>query len=238
MIVTVARDITERKTQQEKIERLSRVHAMLSGINATIVRTRDRQELFGESCRIAHEAGGFSAVWIGLTDEESTLVEPVAWHGDPNSVERLRDAKFLLGSDREAGQTLLIEMMRTRTPAITNDAGGDSRVGHRELMAELGINSAAFLPLIVADQVTGVMAMYSPLRGHFDEAEVKLLSELAADISFALEHLQKIERAAWLALHDELTGLANRRLLIERAAQLIRRPGSGHGKFALALLDL
>jgi len=58
VIVTIARDITERKAQQEKIERLTRVHAMLSGINAAIVRIRDRQELFEESCRIAFEVGG------------------------------------------------------------------------------------------------------------------------------------------------------------------------------------
>jgi PAS domain S-box-containing protein/diguanylate cyclase (GGDEF)-like protein len=238
MIVTIARDVTERRAQQEKIERLSRVHAVLSGINATILRTRDRQELFRESCRIAHEAGGFSVVWIGLTDEERAVAEPVAWHGDENSVQRLRQVQFLLGDERQAGQCLLIEMMRTRRPAITNDAGQDARVARRELMAELGINSAAFLPLIVADKVIAAMAMYSPLRGHFDDAEVKLLSELAADISFALEHLERSERAAWLALHDEHTGVANRQLLTERIAQLIRGPSGAHGKFALALLDV
>jgi PAS domain S-box-containing protein/diguanylate cyclase (GGDEF)-like protein len=239
VIVTIAREVTERRAQQEKIERLSRVHAVLSGINATIVRTRDRQELFRESCRIAHEAGGFSIVWIGLADEERTVAEPVAWHGDESSVQRLRQAQFLLGDETQAGQCLLIEMMRTRRPAITNDAGGgDSQAGRGELMAELGIKSAAFLPLIVADKVIGAMAMYSPLKGHFDDAEVKLLSELAADISFALEHLEKSERAAWLALHDELTGLANRQLLTERIAQLIRGPGGAQGRFALALLDV
>ena len=94
--------------------------------------------------------------------------------------------------------------MRTRKPAVTNDALNDSRVLLKQTMAELGINSAAFLPLAVGE-VAGVMAMYSPLRGHFDDAEVKLLSDLAADISFALEHLEKSERVAYLALYDELT---------------------------------
>jgi PAS domain S-box-containing protein/diguanylate cyclase (GGDEF)-like protein len=236
MIVTVARDITERKVQQEKIERLSRVHAMLSGIHSAIVRLRDRDALFRDSCRIAQEAGGFDLVWIGLIDQSKMLAEPVAWHGDEESVRYLRAMRFPI---RERSRvTLLTETMRTRKPAVTNDARNDPRVDNTEAAAARGINSAAFLPLIVADSVAGVMVMCSPVSGHFDEAEVKLLSQLAADISFALEHIEKSERAAYLALYDELTGLPNRRLFSERLSQFVHAAGDVQGKLALALLDL
>lgn len=238
VIVTVARDITERKAQQEKIERLSRVYATLSGINATIVRIRDRAELFRESCRIAHEAGGFGAVSIRLIDEQSMVAEPVASQGDEESVRWLREVRFSLRDEGEHGPSLLAEMMQTRRPAITNDAQTDPRVPFKEAMSKLGINSAVFLPLTVADKVIGVMAMYSPRRDYFDDAEVKLLSELAADISFALEHFEKSERAAYLALYDELTGLANHRLFAERLGQFLQLAGRTQSKLALALLDL
>jgi PAS domain S-box-containing protein/diguanylate cyclase (GGDEF)-like protein len=236
VIVTVARDITERKAQQEKIERLSRVHAMLSGINSAIVRIRDRDTLFRESCRIAHEAGGFALVWIGLVDQTRTVAEPVAWHGDEDSIQNLRHMRFALRTGTPA--SLLAEMLRTQKPAITNDARNDQRAQSLEIGAERGINSAALLPLIVAGKVEGVMAMYSPVGDHFDEAEVKLLSELAANISFALEHLEKSERAAYLALYDELTGLPNRRLFAERLGQRARAAGHAQGKLVLAVLDI
>src|SRR5690606_425019 len=42
----VMRDITERRMHEDKIARLSRIHAVLSGINAAIVRIREREELF------------------------------------------------------------------------------------------------------------------------------------------------------------------------------------------------
>jgi PAS domain S-box-containing protein/diguanylate cyclase (GGDEF)-like protein len=238
VIVTIARDITERRLQQEKIERLSRVQAMLSGINAAIVRIRDRQELFRESCRIAHEAGGFDFVWIGQVDPQGMVVEPVAWQGHDASVLRLKELPFSLRDDGEGGPSLLAEMTRTRKPAITNDALDDARVRFKQALADLGINSAAYLPLVVGERAVGVMAMYSPIRGHFDDEEIKLLSDLAADISFALEHLEKSERAAYLALYDELTGLANRRLLDERLDQLAHAVGRAQGKFAVALLDI
>jgi PAS domain S-box-containing protein len=55
-IITLVRDVTERKTSDNRIAYLNRVYAMLSGINALIVREHDRDELFREACRIAVEA--------------------------------------------------------------------------------------------------------------------------------------------------------------------------------------
>ena len=238
VIVTIARDITERRAQQQKIERLSRVQAALSGINEAIVRIRDRQELFRESCRIAHEAGGFDVVWIGLRGEQGNIVEPVAWHGLEASVQRLKQIASCVTEGEQTDRGMLEVMLETRKPAVTNDALNDPCVSLKHVMAELRINSIAFLPLMAAETVVGVMAMYSPSKDHFDDAEVKLLSDLAADISFALEHLERSERAAYLALYDELTGLANRRLLAERLGQLVQAAGRAQDRFAVALLDI
>ena len=52
-------DVTERRMQHQRIVHLNRIHMVLSGINSLIVRTRDRGELFFETCRIAVEAGNF-----------------------------------------------------------------------------------------------------------------------------------------------------------------------------------
>jgi PAS domain S-box-containing protein len=238
VIVTITRDITETRAQQRKIERLSRVHAALSGINEAIVRIRDRQELFRESCRIAHEAGGFDVVWIGLTNEQSVAAEPLACHGLEASVARLKQLASCFNEDEQGGRGMLVAMLKAGKPTITNDALNDTRVGVRHTMAELGINSIALLPLLVSNRVEGVMAMYSPYKGHFDDAEIKLLSDLAADISFALEHLEKCERASYLALYDELTGLANRRLLIERLGQFVHAAGRAQERFAVAIFDI
>ncbi|HSL71226.1 MAG TPA: PAS domain-containing protein, partial [Longimicrobiales bacterium] len=59
VIVTIMRDVTERKQAEVKIVRLNRVYAVLSSINTAIVRIRERDELFREVCRIAVSEGGF-----------------------------------------------------------------------------------------------------------------------------------------------------------------------------------
>lgn len=82
----ILRDITEQKREQEKVVRLSRIHSVLSSINALIVRSRDRGHLLQAACRIAVEQGNFGAAWIGLIDENTgrwvirqALTQQKAW---------------------------------------------------------------------------------------------------------------------------------------------------------------
>lgn len=67
---------------------------------------------------------------------------------------------------------------------------------------------------------------------------MKLLSELAGDVAFAIDHIGKQERLNYLAYYDVLTGLANRSLLLERVAQSMRSAVRGGDKLALFLIDL
>ena len=72
-------DITERKRQEERIAKLSRLYSVLSHVNEAIVRIHDENLLFSEVCRIVAEGGGFPLVWIG--EVEGLEVIPVASHG-------------------------------------------------------------------------------------------------------------------------------------------------------------
>lgn len=235
MIVTVAREISERKAQQEKIERLSRMYLMLSGIDGLIVRTRDQKELLRESCRIAHEVGGFSAVSIRI-DPQQMIAQPVAWAGEEETVRWLRQARFAMTED--AGPNLLADPVRTRRVVISNDAQHDLRVPFRDSLAGLGINTAVFLPLTEADQVPGVLILFSPRKSPLDEVEVELLAKLATDLSFAIEKVKRSEQCAHVPRHDELTGLATHCLLVETLEEFLQETRRAQGKLAVALLDL
>jgi len=79
VVISAIRDITERKEAENRIRRLNRVYAVLTGINTLIVRTRDRQDLFDEACRIAVEQGKFRLAWIGLLDANGVDITP--WPG-------------------------------------------------------------------------------------------------------------------------------------------------------------
>jgi diguanylate cyclase (GGDEF)-like protein/PAS domain S-box-containing protein len=233
---SIGEDITERKRAEIKIKRLNRVHAVLSGINALIVRVRDRDELFKEACRIAVEEGGFRMTLIAIVDRSVMKIVPVASAGVDE--ELLTAIKDLLLSSNCASNTMAARAIREKKAVVSNSLQSDPMVLLGKQHAESGVRSLAELPLIVADEAIGVFALYSEETGFFDEDELKLLTELAGDVAFAIDHLDKQARLDYLAYYDVLTGLANRSLFLERVAQYMRSAVSGGHKLAVCLIDL
>jgi len=225
-----------RMAQQEHIARLNRIYAVLSGINTLIVRAKHREELFRGACRIAVEAGRFVMAWIGVLDQETLTVKPVAWDGEVHGF--FDAAPLALTAVGVGKQGLAGQAVGGRKAVISNDAQNDPLTFMKKELKERGINSLAILPLIVADVSIGVLALYAKEVGFFDEKEMKLLTELAGDISFALDHIEKGDRLDYLAYYDAATGIANRKLLLERLDQRMRIAAEQKSGLALAILDV
>ena len=236
---SIGEDITEQRRADIAIKRLNRVYAVLSGINTLIVRVHDRDELFREACRIAVEHGQFAAAAIGILDRETSQVRPVATAGAAEGFLGALRPRLSLRDDEPEGQGVVARAIREKKAVVVNDVEHDAGVLQKEECIERGIHSMAILPLLVADDAVGVLALFAGERDFFDdEAEMKLLTELAGDIAFALDHLEKEARLDFLSYYDALTGLANRSLFLERVAQHMRGAAAAGHKLALFLLDL
>ena len=229
-------DVTEQKQAQQRISRLNRVHAVLSGINGLIVRVRDREELYREACRIAVQAGGFSLAWIGSVDRQAMKVAPVAFEGPAQGY--LEHMPLDLDAGREEGRGLAGHAVRERRPMIANDIENDARVLLRKEAVHRGFRSLVILPLVVSDEVAGLLALYAESPGFFDDEEMRLLVELAGDISFALQHIEQEEKLDYLAYYDSITGLANRTLFRERLEQHLREAGRMRRQLAVIIVDV
>jgi len=228
-------DVTAQKQAEEKIRRLNRVHAVMTGINSLIVRVRDRQDLFNQSCGIAIREGGFQMAWIGLADRKGNCVKPVAWAGDVGSFFDV--ARMGLGASGP-NYGIAGRVVNELKPVVMLDVRAHPQATITKACQARGINSFAALPLIVGGKAEGVFAMYASDAGFFDENEVRLLQQLAADVAFAIEHIEKVEHAEYLAAHDPLTGLANRKAFYERL-ELQADVASEQGRrFALVIIDI
>jgi len=234
-VIGVFSGIAERKAAEEKIRRLSRVHAVLSGINALIVRVRDRDELFKEACRIAVQAGRFRMAWLGVGDRKAMRVKPVAWHG--TGEDYINSMPLRLDDPGSSGHGFAGRVIVERKAMIASDMTQDPRVLLRNEALERGFHSLAMLPLLAGGEAVGILALYAGEVGFFDDAEMKLLNDLAGDISFALQHLAQEEKVNYLAYYDTLTGLPNRVLFLERVSQALRAAGSA-GSLVLVLGDI
>jgi len=237
---SIGEDITEQKRAEISIRRLNRVYAVLSGINTLLVRVQGRDELFQEACKIAVEAGEFLGAFVAMIESGSNELKVVASSNtDTQYLEKMRDVlsrgltdpsiEVLTGRDR-----LFIQ----HQPFVLNNIESDLPRSLQGPSRITGAHGLCVLPLVIADQTIGVLALRARETGSFDAEEMKLLRELAGDIAFAMDTLEKRERLDYLAYYDVLTGLANRKLFLERLAQYMRVSVSSGFKIALFLFDL
>ena len=235
---SIGEDITESKLAERKIVRLNRVLAVLSGINTLIVRVHSRNELFEESCRIALELGKFKMAWIGLVDQAAMKIVPVTSVGAAEAFLDILKDSLSLNGDTLLERIMPVRAVREKTAIVSNDLRLETTSIYVQDRIGRGILSVAFLPLMVADAVQGLFALYSEDAGFFDADEMMLLTELAGDIGFALDHIEKVERLNYLAYYDELTGLPNRSMFLEQVSQRLRLRSGDINRLALALVDI
>ncbi|GAC1550711.1 MAG: hypothetical protein NVS3B16_25300 [Vulcanimicrobiaceae bacterium] len=109
------------------------------------------------------------------------------------------------------------------------------------IFRQLAPRTALAVPLIFEDGAHGTfLAIRSGKRSRrFNETEIVLFETLARRTVAAIESLENVERLAHAALHDPLTGLANRVLLANDVDAALVRYREREGYFAAVLyLDL
>lgn len=231
-ILSTVRDIRERKLQEQRLYRLNRMHALLSGVNALIVRARERPRLFEETCRIAVQVGRFDAAWIDAIDPEQHALFPVARAGE--AADRVLDNCAPVRLDRGDHDSLIVPAVTSHHAAYSNDITTLSTPSERaRRLIDLGYRSVIALPLLAAGEAVACMTLISRECDFFDADELALLNELAEDVGFALEHIGQQEQIDFLARFDPLTGLANRALFSQRLIESAQR-----GKAPLYLVVL
>jgi PAS domain S-box-containing protein len=191
-VVAVASDVTEWVESQEQVKRLGRTYRMLSNVNELIVHNRDLRVLYREVCRTAVEDGGFRMAWIGLIDEESGDMCPVAADGA-----RMRQVNALrVHRDHPvARERLVSQAVRDGERVVCNDLEHDPRLeACRDAALRLGYRACGAFPLRVFGTVRGVLNLYAGVVGAFDDEETALIAELAMDVSYAMEFSEEAER--------------------------------------------
>jgi diguanylate cyclase (GGDEF)-like protein len=236
-------DVASRRARQAaevRIERLSRVLHMLSAINAGVVRIRDRTHLFQEACRIAHDIGKYSCAFVSLIDPGTRVARPVAWAGvaaDARDTISFRVDPAV--EDEESFETVTGRALRTGLEVVCNDllgAGGRLVFGQR--LFDLNINCLAAIPLLVDDTPVGAFTVGATDGCGSSEEELRMLREVASNLSFALQYLHKEDAVRFLSYFDPLTGLAKRALFCERVARLLARRAGESAEVVVVAFDI
>jgi diguanylate cyclase (GGDEF)-like protein len=114
----------------------------------------------------------------------------------------------------------------------------DADAAEVRILRQDGMRGLVMLPLVVNDQVIGLVELTSKGRPSSDPGRITLARTMAHEAAMALENARMYETARSLADRDPLTGFFNHRYLQERLAEEVVRATRTHRPVSVVMLDL
>ena len=205
------RDVTERRTAETAMARQKDLYEMLSQTNQAIVRSRDRNALFTEVCRIAVEYGHYHFAAIRMIDAERHFVQVVARFGEDHGY--LDQAVVSMRETDAEGRGAVGEALRAGVRVIINDFVGDiASAPWHDAARRAGVGAVGVFPLRLQGKVIGAIGLYAEQAGFFTRNLLPTLDEMAVDVSFALDNFareasRKLAEETLRAAEEQFRGL-------------------------------
>jgi len=220
-------DITPQRASADRAQRRARQQAVVAAVGQRALEGAPLSELLDESVAAMQDTLG-----VPFADASELL-------GDGRLVARATcgwEPGFTTSSDPATSQAgLTLSLGR---PVLVEDSATEDRFVP-ELAREFGLVSALSVPVPAPDGgFWGVLAASSAKQGRFDSDDVSFLQALANVLAGALSREAAERRLRHLSLHDALTGLPNRTLLLDRLAHALARTQRTSEVLAVMFLDV
>lgn len=147
------------------------------------------------------------------------------------------EPEALIGRFIDKGEGIAGEVTRASEPLIVRDVKREPSYlafwGHAERSG-----SFAAVPIRQGGRNLGILALTRPEADPLSDVEVRFLSAVATTMALAIHHASLMDELRKLSTHDELTGLANRRLLRTRLDREIAMARRYKNELAVLTLDI
>jgi diguanylate cyclase (GGDEF)-like protein/PAS domain S-box-containing protein len=220
----VARDITRRRRAESVLEAQSRVLEMIAA-GAMLELTLDAL------ARIVDVHASPIRCSILLLDGTDKVLR----HGGGLEVSGVEDASVAEVVPHAPGGPW------GQAAAIVADLTTDARWARaRDAVLSLGLRTCWSSPIVApgTDQLLGVFVLYSEEAHGPSDDDWKLLARLGHVAALAIGQHRTVTALAYQAIHDPLTGAANRTLVADRLAHALQRRRTKGATTAVFFLDL
>jgi len=223
-------DITERKHAEAEVNRYTRQLETLFNIGTTVSQTLNLEELLVSVLDRVLKVTGVEIAGIFLLDEKTRELVLRASRG--MSVSFVREVKIL-----SAGEGILKQVVETGKPLLVENMSLEPRFNHHG-KKKWRVQSFAALSIMAKEKILGMMGIGSYGHREFPDWEVRMLGTIANQIGMAIDNAQLYEHALELAFTDGLTGLYNRRYLMDQIEREFIRAQRSKAPLSLIMIDL
>lgn len=214
----ILRDITDRKSAEEKLNYVTRLYALLSHVNEAIVRIKDEEELLKTICELAIKYGQFRMCWIGIYDEEADVLKPATFAGYEDGYLKTLNVKPYQKpyGKGPTGRSFLEKRM-----IFCNNIATDPDMSPwKEEAGKRDYKSSFATPIYRKGIPYGTLTLYASIANFFNEEEQKLLSEISNNITYAIDALE-VEQERKLAEEALIQSESKYREFVENSPEAI-----------------
>lgn len=211
--IGVARDVTERRQGEA-------MRAALYAISEAATESVDLPALFERIHPVMEEllpAGSLTLAWCDPVTGEVEFPFATNHRGD------------IIETPFARAVSVCRRVIAGRRALVLNGAGSGAE----------GPFSCLGVPLDFAGRALGALTVLSDVPGAaYSEQDRELLQFIAVQLSGAMERIEMQTRMTYMAQHDQLTGLPNRALFLDRLQTALARARRQGTRLAVLFLDL
>jgi PAS domain S-box-containing protein len=175
------RDVTDRIAVAAELRRLNRALQTISKCNEALVRSVNEQELLVEICRNIVEIGEYPLACIDLVDPGNHS----GYCNEANQFSQAGGQTMRSGWENIPGMIGMV--MAKHQPIFINllsELQGEQTIG--QFLKPGTCRSLAAIPLYYEETFFGVLSIFSGYENAFDPDEIRLITEMASDLSYGL----------------------------------------------------
>ena len=240
LLARLAQDIAiflGRRATELDLIRTRAIYRALLNEGELVLDALDERTLLDETCNRLIASGLFVSTWISRPSEDGSFTGLA--HADVGL--RASSAKDL----HAVRDSLAEHAWRTREPQYFYDKRTGNERDPWDDRAEDGFGSGVSIPIVRAGVPWAILTFACAERDVMTGEFAALLVHVARYLGHALDEVDlkarlvlEVAQEAWLAEHDALTGLPNRRALATRLDLAIERLGKSRAQLAIGIFDL
>ncbi len=139
----------------------------------------------------------------------------------------------------QRGSGLPGRVLASGEPALIPDIKLDANFARAQVAMQCGLTSAFAFPVLAGPEVVAVLEFFSRASPLPDSSFLQTMGQIGTQLGRVVERRRLEEKLLFDALHDPLTRLPNRKLLMDRISRaLLRQKRQAESSFAILFIDL
>jgi diguanylate cyclase (GGDEF)-like protein/PAS domain S-box-containing protein len=232
----ILRDITERKRAEAALARETGFIRLLQRVSVASNETSSGRDALETGLRMIAEHTGWPVGHIYLVDEDGETLRSSNIWVRPDDDRLLPFLQVTTATPFRAGTGLPGRVLAAKQPSWICDVTTDDNFPRRSAARDSGLAAAFAFPVLVGSEVTAVLEFFTSEPLQPDDALCEVMGQIGTQLGRVVEREIAQQRLTHHALHDPLTGLPNRALLLDRLEVALAQ--RNRGGVAVVFVDL